>query len=197
MTAAGARRATPEKSPRAASATGEKAVELRALSKRFDDVVAVDAVSLEIHRGEFLALIGPSGCGKTTTLRLIAGMEQPTAGEIVIGGERMNGVAPYHRDVATVWQHFALFPHYNVATNVEFGLRMRGVGKAERKDRAEQMLAKLRLAGYGHRDIAQLSGGQKQRVGLARALVTDPSVLLLDEPLGSLEPRSGSRSRAN
>jgi spermidine/putrescine transport system ATP-binding protein len=161
------------------------------VSKRFGATRAVDGVSLEVESGEFLALIGPSGCGKTTTLRLVGGMEQPTAGEIAIGGERMNGVPPYHRDVATVWQHFALFPHYDVVTNVEFGLRMQRVDKATRRRRAEEMLGKLRLEGYGQRDIAQLSGGQKQRVGLARALVTDPSVLLLDEPLGSLDAALG------
>ena len=191
MTATGASPGAGRAAPAGPRSAGSKAVELVEVHKRFGATTAVDGVSLSIDQGEFLALIGPSGCGKTTTLRLIAGMEQPSAGEILIDGTRMNGVPPYHRDVATVWQHFALFPHYDVAANVEFGLRMQGVGKAERKARAERMLAKLRLPGYGHRDIAQLSGGQKQRVGLARALVTDPSVLLLDEPLGSLDAALG------
>ena len=191
MTATGASPGAGRAVPVGPRSAGRKSVELVEVHKRFGATTAVDGVSLSIDQGEFLALIGPSGCGKTTTLRLIAGMEQPSAGEILIDGRRMNGVPPYHRDVATVWQHFALFPHYDVAANVEFGLRMQGVGKAERKARAEHMLEKLRLRGYGHRDIAQLSGGQKQRVGLARALVTDPSVLLLDEPLGSLDAALG------
>jgi spermidine/putrescine transport system ATP-binding protein len=191
MSVAGGGPTTARDARRASRGSGHPAVALHEVHKRFGDTRAVDDVSLEIDQGEFLALIGPSGCGKTTTLRLIAGMEQPTAGEILIGGKLMNGVQPYHRDVATVWQHFALFPHYDVATNVEFGLRMQRVAKATRRERAEQMLAKLRLEGYGSRGIAQLSGGQKQRVGLARALVTDPSVLLLDEPLGSLDAALG------
>ena len=167
--------------------TDQPSVVLRDVRKVFGETVAVDTVSLTVRSGEFLALIGPSGCGKTTTLRMIGGMEQPTRGEIEIAGQRMNGVPPYQRDVATVWQHFALFPHYDVITNVEFGLRMQRVDKATRRARAEDMLRRVRLEGYGSREIGQLSGGQKQRVGLARALVTDPSVLLLDEPLGSLD----------
>lgn len=174
---------TDERSSSGAAA----AVEFVGVTKDFDGLRAVDDVSLAVHRGEFLALIGPSGCGKTTTLRLIGGMDRPTQGDVLIDGLLMNHVPPYRRDTATVWQQFALFPHYTVIQNVEFGLRMQKMDKETRRNRARAMLEKVGLEGYEERDIAELSGGQKQRVGLARALVTDPAVLLLDEPLGSLD----------
>ena len=148
---------------------------------------AVDAVDLDIPPGEFFAMLGPSGSGKTTCLRLIAGFEQPTAGHIEIFGERAEGVPPYRRNVNTVFQDYALFPHLNVLDNVAYGLMVKGIGKAERRKAAEEALALVRLPGYGARRPGQLSGGQRQRVALARALVNQPKVLLLDEPLGALD----------
>jgi spermidine/putrescine transport system ATP-binding protein len=165
----------------------EKPVVLEHVVKRFGDVTAVDGISLEVELGEFVAFIGPSGCGKTTTLRLIAGLEQPTEGSIFIDGRLMTGVKPWERDTPLVWQNFALFPYLTVAKNVEFGLKMRKIDKQERRARVRRALEKVGIGELANRSIAQLSGGQKQRVGLARALVTDPRVLLLDEPLGSLD----------
>jgi ABC-type Fe3+/spermidine/putrescine transport system ATPase subunit len=162
-------------------------VVLNGVTKRFDAVNAVDGIDLEVHRGEFVSLLGPSGCGKTTTLRLIAGFEQPDEGEIRIGGDDVQGLPAYKRDVNTVFQSYALFPHLTILENVAYGLRHRGVGKAERTERARNMLALVRLEGVEGRKPSQLSGGQQQRVALARALVMNPKVLLLDEPLGALD----------
>jgi putative spermidine/putrescine transport system ATP-binding protein len=150
-------------------------------------VVAVDDVDVEIEHGEFFTLLGPSGSGKTTTLRLIAGFELPDAGRVELGGRDVTGDPPYERDVNTVFQDYALFPHMSVGENVEYGLRVKKVGKAERRRRAEDALATVRLGGFAGRKPSQLSGGQRQRVALARALVNEPTVLLLDEPLGALD----------
>ncbi len=163
------------------------AVSFRQVSRHFGAVKAVDAVDLDIAPGEFFAMLGPSGSGKTTCLRLIAGFEQPTAGSVSIFGERAEGVPPYRRNVNTVFQDYALFPHLNVLDNVAYGLMVKGVGKAERCRSAEEALSLVRLPGYGARRPGQLSGGQRQRVALARALVNQPRVLLLDEPLGALD----------
>ena len=154
--------------------------------KRFGSHVAVDGVDLQITKGEFLAIMGPSGCGKTTTLRMIAGLEQPSEGEIRLNGTRINELKPWQRDTPLVWQNLALFPHLNVLRNVEFGLKMRRVGGRERRDRAMNWLERMGLAQYANRNIAQLSGGERQRVAIARALVTEPEILLLDEPLSAL-----------
>jgi putative spermidine/putrescine transport system ATP-binding protein len=163
------------------------AVSFTKVSRHFGAVRAVDAVDLEIQPGEFFAMLGPSGSGKTTCLRLIAGFEQPTAGHIGIFGEEAQGVPPYRRNVNTVFQDYALFPHLNVLDNVAYGLMVRGVGRAERYKAAEEALSLVRLPGFGTRKPSQLSGGQRQRVALARALVNRPKVLLLDEPLGALD----------
>ncbi|MGH3136741.1 MAG: ABC transporter ATP-binding protein, partial [Gaiellaceae bacterium] len=162
-------------------------VELVGVTKRYGAVAAVDAIDLEVHPGEFLSLLGPSGCGKTTTLRLIAGFERPDQGQVRIGGRDVSRVPPYKRDVNTVFQSYALFPHLSVLDNVGYGLKQRGLGKSERRARATEMLELVRLSGLGERKPRQLSGGQQQRVALARALVMHPRVLLLDEPLGALD----------
>jgi putative spermidine/putrescine transport system ATP-binding protein len=167
------------------------AVRLRGLRKVFgtgpDAVSAVDGVDLEVADGEFFSMLGPSGSGKTTVLRLVAGFELPTSGTIALGGADVTRKAPFERDVNTVFQDYALFPHLDVLGNVEYGLRVRRVPRAERRARAEQALAGVRLEGFGGRRPGQLSGGQRQRVALARALVNRPRVLLLDEPLGALD----------
>jgi putative spermidine/putrescine transport system ATP-binding protein len=163
------------------------AVSFRGVSRHFGAVRAVDAVDLDIAEGEFFAMLGPSGSGKTTCLRLIAGFDQPTAGQIEIFGSRAEGVPPYKRQVNTVFQDYALFPHLTVLDNVAYGLMVAGRGKAERHAAAEKALAQVELRGYGARRPGQLSGGQRQRVALARALVMEPRVLLLDEPLGALD----------
>jgi len=155
--------------------------------KRFDDTVAVDGISLEIPHGSFFAMLGPSGCGKTTTLRMIGGFEEPTAGSIYLGDVDVVGTPPYRRDVNTVFQSYALFPHMTVFDNVAFGLERKGVEKSERRGRVLEMLELVDLAGRENRKPKQLSGGQQQRVALARALVNNPRVLLLDEPLGALD----------
>ncbi len=166
-------------------------VELIDIVKDFESgggrVRAVDHVSVQIADGEFFALLGPSGCGKTTTLRLIAGFEQPTAGRVLIRGRAMEGIPAYHRPVNTVFQDYALFPHLTVEQNIMFGLQMEGVAKKEALERALDALELVRLPGVGKRKPHQLSGGQQQRVALARALVKQPAVLLLDEPLGALD----------
>ena len=160
---------------------------LRGVTKRFGDLVAVDDIDLEVRPGEFLALLGPSGCGKTTTLRMIAGFDEPTEGEIEIGGRSAVGVPPNKRDVNTVFQQYALFPHMTVLDNVAYGLKQRKVGKEERHRQAAEALELVRLTGREHAKPAELSGGMQQRVALARALVMKPKVLLLDEPLGALD----------
>jgi putative spermidine/putrescine transport system ATP-binding protein len=160
---------------------------LVSIRKAYGDVVAVDGIDLEVLRGEFFTMLGPSGSGKTTTLRLIAGFERPDAGRIMLGGEDVAGRAPYERDVNTVFQDYALFPHMTVGENVAYGLKVKGVGKTERKARVAQALETVRLEGYDARKPVQLSGGQRQRVALARAIVNHPRVLLLDEPLGALD----------
>ncbi|HEV8281380.1 MAG TPA: ABC transporter ATP-binding protein [Candidatus Limnocylindrales bacterium] len=157
------------------------------VTKRFDAVTAVDAMDLSIERGEFYSLLGPSGCGKTTTLRMIAGFEQPTEGEIFLAGQPIAGVPPYQRNVNTVFQYYALFPHMDVAQNVGYGLRQRKVDRKEEERRVAEALELVRLPGYGKRRTWEMSGGQQQRVALARALVNRPTVLLLDEPLGALD----------
>ena len=162
-------------------------VELVGVTKRFGPVVAVDHMDLAIPSGSFTSLLGPSGCGKTTTLRMIAGFEQPTEGEILLAGRPIAGVPPYRRNVNTVFQHYALFPHMNVSQNVGYGLRQTGVRKAEEATRVGAALELVRLTGYGARRTWELSGGQQQRVALARALINRPAVLLLDEPLGALD----------
>jgi putative spermidine/putrescine transport system ATP-binding protein len=169
------------------SARNSIAVSFRAVSRHYGAVKAVDDVSFDILDGEFFAMLGPSGSGKTTCLRLIAGFEQPTGGTVAIHGRDMTGVPPYDRDVNTVFQDYALFPHMTVAENVAYGLMIKKVPAAERAKRAEEMLAMVKLGGFGGRKPSQLSGGQRQRVALARALVNRPSVLLLDEPLGALD----------
>ncbi len=163
------------------------AVRLRTLSKRFGNVVAVDDIDLDVIAGEFFAMLGPSGSGKTTMLRLIAGFELPSAGTIELAGRDVSTDPPFARDINTVFRDYALFPHMNVAKNVEYGLKVKKVAKALRKERVEEALASVRLDTYGGRKPNQLSGGQRQRVALARALVNKPSVLLLDEPLGALD----------
>jgi spermidine/putrescine transport system ATP-binding protein len=162
-------------------------VRLDRVTKRFGDVTAVDDLTLEIGRGEFFSLLGPSGCGKTTTLRMIGGFEDPTAGAIHLGGTDVTGQPPYRREVNTVFQSYALFPHLTVAENVAFGLERRKVAKAETRQRVKESLELVDLPGFDKRKPSQLSGGQQQRVALARALVNRPKVLLLDEPLGALD----------
>lgn len=163
------------------------AIRLQGLRKEFGGATAVDGVDLEIADGEFFSMLGPSGSGKTTVLRMIAGFERPTAGRIELAGQEVTGLAPFERDVHTVFQDYALFPHMTLEQNVAYGLKVRKVPKAERLVRARKALADVRLEGYGRRRPSQLSGGQRQRVALARALVGRPSVLLLDEPLGALD----------
>jgi putative spermidine/putrescine transport system ATP-binding protein len=175
--------AVAERAP-TADATDVRLVEL---GKSYGDVVAVERVDLEIGRGEFFTLLGPSGSGKTTTLRLIAGFEEPDRGRVELGGRDVTGVAPYDREVNTVFQDYALFPHMTVAQNIEYGLRVRKLDKTERRRRCDEALEMVQLAGYGPRKPAELSGGQRQRVALARAIVNHPRVLLLDEPLGALD----------
>jgi spermidine/putrescine transport system ATP-binding protein len=162
-------------------------VRLDRVTKEFDDVVAVDGISLEIPRGSFFALLGPSGCGKTTTLRMIGGFEEPDAGAIFLAGEPVTGLPPYKRDVNTVFQSYALFPHLTIYENVAFGLRRRRVAKSQLPGRVHEILRLVDLSGTEDRKPRQLSGGQQQRVALARALVNNPQVLLLDEPLGALD----------
>jgi putative spermidine/putrescine transport system ATP-binding protein len=162
-------------------------VRLVGVRKSYGDVVAVDGVDLEIASGEFFTLLGPSGSGKTTTLRLIAGFERPDEGRIELSGRDVTGLPPYSRDVNTVFQDYALFPHMTVAENIGYGLRVKGVPRSQRRSRVEEILKIVQLPGLGDRKPVQLSGGQRQRVALARALVNRPQVLLLDEPLGALD----------
>ena len=173
--------------PAAAEAPSPFDVEAIALYRSYGDVVAVDGVDLAIPAGEFFTLLGPSGSGKTTTLRLIAGFEQPDSGRVLLGGTDVTKRPPYARNVNTVFQDYALFPHMTVEENVGYGLRVKGVRRAERRTRVGEALEMVRLAGLGPRRPGQLSGGQRQRVALARAIVNRPRVLLLDEPLGALD----------
>jgi putative spermidine/putrescine transport system ATP-binding protein len=163
------------------------AVRLEAVSRHFGEVRALDAVSLEICDGEFFCLLGPSGSGKTTALRLIAGFDHPTSGRIYLHGRDVSNVPPYERQVNTVFQDYALFPHMTVAQNIAYGLKVKGVPRPVRERRVQEMLDLVQLPGIGERKPSQLSGGQRQRVALARALVNQPEVLLLDEPLGALD----------
>jgi putative spermidine/putrescine transport system ATP-binding protein len=172
---------------RSKTAGGSPALSLEGVVKRFGDVVAVDGVSLDVSPGEFFSLLGPSGSGKTTCLRMIAGFEQPTSGRILLGGRDVSALPPFERDVNTVFQDYALFPHMSVAQNVGYGLMVRKIPKDERTRRIADALEMVRLEEMGDRKPGQLSGGQRQRVALARSLVLRPKVLLLDEPLGALD----------
>jgi putative spermidine/putrescine transport system ATP-binding protein len=165
------------------------AISLRAVERRFGEVAAVDGVDLDIGKGEFFSMLGPSGSGKTTVLRLIAGFDEPTAGTIDLSGRPVHHLASYDRDVNTVFQDYALFPHLNVIENVEFGLRVRRIPKNQRRRLAREALDRMRLGAFEVRRPDELSGGQRQRVALARAIVVDPKVLLLDEPLGALDKK--------
>jgi ABC-type Fe3+/spermidine/putrescine transport system ATPase subunit len=180
--------AEPERAASTSSPSAGAGLELRGLTKRFgSDVVAVDDIDLHIAHGEYVVLLGPSGCGKTTTLRMIGGHEEPTSGDILLDGESLLGLPPDKRPTTTVFQHFALFPHRSVVENVEFGPKMRGVSKAERRDKAMTALDMVGLRAMADRKPSALSGGQQQRVALARVLVMEPKALLLDEPLGDLD----------
>ena len=165
----------------------EKLIELINISKAFDGETVLDNISLTIHDNEFITLLGPSGCGKTTTLRIIGGFTYPDQGDVLFMGERINDVPPHKRNVNTVFQKYALFPHLNVFENVAFPLRERRLPKKEIKEKVEKMLSMVMLSGFAHRRVTSLSGGQQQRVAIARALVNEPKVLLLDEPLGALD----------
>src|SRR5581483_1232338 len=162
-------------------------VGLQSIHKAYADVIAVDEIDLDVDSGEFFTLLGPSGSGKTTTLRIIAGFERPDGGAVRLGGADVTHTPPHKRDVNTVFQDYALFPHMTVAENVAYGLKVKGVDRAERTRRVDEVLERVRLDGYGRRKPIQLSGGQRQRVALARAIVNRPQVLLLDEPLGALD----------
>ena len=165
----------------------QSAIRLSNVVKTFGEVRAVNGVNLDIKHGEFFAMLGPSGSGKTTVLRMIAGFEMPDSGSIEIDGVEVSDTPPFNRDVNTVFQDYALFPHMNVLDNVEYGLKVKKVAKSERKERALKALGRVKLSGYENRKPSQISGGQRQRVALARALVNEPKVLLLDEPLGALD----------
>jgi spermidine/putrescine transport system ATP-binding protein len=162
-------------------------VEISGIRKEFGDVVAVDGIDIKIQPGEFFTILGPSGCGKTTTLRMIAGLEQPTSGEVHISNQDVTSKPANKRDTSIVFQRWALFPHMSVGENISFGLEMQGVAKSERKDRVKEVLDLVELQGYEERSATDLSGGQKQRVAMARSIVQEPDVLLLDEPLASLD----------
>jgi len=178
---------SPPAASRSQPATAPAEVRLEGLRKTFGDVVAVAGVDLDVREGEFFSLLGPSGCGKTTCLRMIAGFEEPTAGRIVLHGRDVSGLPAYERDVNTVFQDYALFPHMTVHDNVEYGLVVKGIGRSERRQRVGEVLRMMRLDRLDRRKPGELSGGQRQRVALARALVNQPRVLLLDEPLGALD----------
>ena len=181
----GATAVTPTSGTEQASATPD--IVLRGVTKRFGDLTAVDALDLEVPRGSFFALLGPSGCGKTTTLRMIGGFEDPTEGSVTLGGQDVTDLPPFKRDVNTVFQSYALFPHLDVQRNVAFGLERKRVSKGEVRQRVAEALELTQLTGMEKRKPTQLSGGQQQRVALARALVNRPRALLLDEPLGALD----------
>ncbi|HEY9727125.1 MAG TPA: ABC transporter ATP-binding protein [Chroococcales cyanobacterium] len=178
---------TSVKEQRSPDTTAELDVELRKVFKVFNGETAVRGVDLDIRRGEFFSILGPSGCGKTTTLRLVAGFDAPSAGEVLIQGQPMNHIPPHRRPVNTVFQSYALFNHLSVKENIAFGLRLKKLKSAEVEERVKQSLKQVKMEAYANRFPAQLSGGQQQRVALARALVNRPAVLLLDEPLGALD----------
>ena len=165
----------------------KKVIELRNVSKQFDGETVLDSINLDIYDNEFLTLLGPSGCGKTTTLRMIGGFETPDQGDILFLGERINDIPPHKRNINTVFQRYALFPHLNVAENIAFGLHIKKMSPSEIKLKTREMLSLVGLSGFEARDVTSLSGGQQQRVAIARALVCEPRVLLLDEPLGALD----------
>ncbi len=167
----------------------EVIIELKNVTKNFEDQQVLKGINLEIHENEFLTLLGPSGCGKTTTLRIIAGFEEPSGGQVLFEGMDISKVPPYKREINTVFQKYALFPHMNVFDNVAFGLNIKKMDKMIIKSRVERMLDLVGLDGFGSRDVTLLSGGQQQRVAIARALVNEPKVLLLDEPLGALDAK--------
>jgi spermidine/putrescine transport system ATP-binding protein len=171
-------------------------IEIDRVAKHYGDQVAVAEVSFVIEKGEFIALMGPSGCGKTTTLRMIAGLDQPTSGEIRLWGRRLNEDAPWERDAPLVWQSYALFPFLSVRKNVEFGLKQRGLPAPERRKKSDEWLERLGISAFAERGVDQLSGGQRQRVALARALALEPEMLLLDEPLSALDPHLRVRMQA-
>jgi spermidine/putrescine transport system ATP-binding protein len=172
-----------------AHSDGRPDVEFRRVTRSYGDFLAVENLSFTVQRGEFFTLLGPSGSGKSTTLRLIAGFERPTTGDVLLRGRDVKGLPPYKRETSTVFQNYALFPHLTVRENVEYGLRVRGEPKDRRRTRALRMLELVRLAQLADRSVRNLSGGEKQRVALARSLVTEPTVLLLDEPLGALDEK--------
>lgn len=162
-------------------------IRLSGIVKKFDDEIVLEALDLSVKDGEFVTLLGPSGCGKTTTLRIIGGFESPDEGDVFFGGKRINDLPPDKRNINTVFQKYALFPHLNVAENIAFGLKLRKVPKTEIDKKVEEMLELVNLPGFGKRTVTSLSGGQQQRVAIARAIVNEPKVLLLDEPLGALD----------
>ena len=168
-------------------ASKSPAISLNGVTKRFGEVTAVDALDLDIQQGEFFSMLGPSGSGKTTVLRMIAGFDLPTRGKVFLQGKDVTDLAPFDRDVNTVFQDYALFNHMTVYENIEYGLKVRKVSKEDRKRRVKEALETVRLADFGSRKPSQLSGGQRQRIALARAIVVEPKVLLLDEPLGALD----------
>lgn len=166
---------------------GELLLSLKHIKKSFGETEVLKGISLDIERGEFITLLGSSGCGKTTTLRIVAGLETPDEGQVILEGQDVTNIEPHKRDVNTVFQNYALFPHMDVAANIAYGLKIRKVPKGEQKKKVEEILSLVQLSGYGKRYPSELSGGQKQRVAIARALVNNPKVLLLDEPLGALD----------
>ncbi|MDO4744610.1 MAG: ATP-binding cassette domain-containing protein, partial [Clostridia bacterium] len=164
-------------------------IELKSITKTFDDQQVLKGINLKIYENEFLTLLGPSGCGKTTTLRIIAGFDEPDSGELLFDGIEISKLPPYKREVNTVFQKYALFPHLNVAENISFGLNIKKTEKSVVEQKVKKMLELVGLSGYEKRDVTSLSGGQQQRVAIARALINEPKVLLLDEPLGALDAR--------
>ena len=162
-------------------------IELKNIYKKFDDDLILNDLSLNIKEGEFITLLGPSGCGKTTTLRILAGFITPDSGEVIFEGKKINNIPPYERNINTVFQKYALFPNMNVYENIAFGLKIKKLGKKEIKEKVSEVLRLVNLSGYEKRSIEALSGGQQQRIAIARALVNEPKVLLLDEPLGALD----------
>ena len=168
-------------------ANSENIIELKNITKQYDDLVVLDNLNLDIKKNEFLTLLGPSGCGKTTTLKIIAGFEHADVGEVMFEGKNVNDIPPYQRQVNTVFQKYALFPHMNVYENIAFGLKIKKMDKKTIDTKVKEMLKLVALEGFEKRSVESLSGGQQQRIAIARALVNEPKVLLLDEPLGALD----------